>query len=82
MAWTRSLAIVVVLAFGAEARADKVDWSSYIDHDSKPMPVAAAKPLPAATAPAAPAAKPAKSVAKAKTPAKARTSAKPKPHHK
>jgi hypothetical protein len=79
MSWTRSLAILVVLAFGAEARADKVDWSSYIDHDSKPMPVAAAKPLPQSTAPT-PAAKPAKTVAKAKP--KARTSAKPKPHHK
>ena len=82
MSWTRSLAIVVVLAFGAEAGADKVDWSSYIDHDSKPMPVAAAKPLPQATAPT-PATKPAKSVAKAKpAPKAARTSAKAKPHHK
>jgi hypothetical protein len=79
MSWTRSFAIVVVLAFGAEAGADKVDWSSYIDHDSKPMPVAAAKPLPQAAS--SPSAKSAKSVAKAK-PKAARASAKTKPHHK
>lgn len=72
MRTTLIVSLALALAGGA-ARADKVDWSSYIDHDAKPT-----APAPAATPSATPT--PAKTKAtkrvaskpKAKTKAKAR----------
>ncbi len=72
---TKTLVLAFVLALGAAARADKVDWSQYIDKNpsapvkSTPVQVAGddAKPAPAKTrSKAAPKAKP-KARAKAKT---------------
>jgi len=51
MRTTLIVSLALALAGGA-ARADKVDWSSYIDHDAKPTAPAAtptATPTPAKT---------------------------------
>ena len=74
MALRTTLFVSLALALaGGAARADKVDWSQYIDHDAKPTPSTpppvvsdAAKPTKATKKVAA------KPKAKAKVKAKAR----------
>lgn len=75
MALRSALLVTLALALGGgAARADKVDWSQYIDHDAKPTPSTpppvvtdAAKPTKPTRASKKVAAKP-----KAKAKAKAR----------
>lgn len=73
-------AIAILLALSTAAAADSGQWSSFIDHDQKPIAVApptkiASEPAPKAaakTAPKAAAAKPAPAAPKAKPKASAK----------
>lgn len=72
MRTTLIVSLALALAGGA-ARADKVDWSSYIDHDAKPTaPAPAATPSATPTSAKTKATKRVASKPKAKTKAKAR----------
>jgi hypothetical protein len=61
----RTVALLIVVGIGATARAERVDWSQYLEAPgtAKPMVIKHTS-LPAATPAAAPAAAPAKKVAK------------------
>ncbi|MBV8760643.1 MAG: hypothetical protein JO257_25345 [Deltaproteobacteria bacterium] len=74
MALRTPLIVSLALAlFGGAARADKVDWSQYIDHDAKPT-----APAPAATPTAEPAPAPTKTKAQKRVAAKPKAKAKSK----
>ena len=74
-----ALFVTLALALaGGAARADKVDWSQYIDHDAKPTPQA---PPANPVASDAPASKPVKATKKVAAKPKAKAKAKARRRH-
>jgi len=70
--WSSTLAIAVVLALGAAARADTADWNQFVDKNpSGPVAKTPPKVAPAKTKPTA-----------TRAPAKVAAKAKPKPRAK